>query len=272
MPIPKLKIIETNPVLQDYEQLKNKLFIDTDSVIEKPPICLSIVQHGKNYRFGTLGNFSCIGGKGKARKGFLVSAIIASCLGYSNILNFNAHLTIGKKIVLFDTEQGDYDLQIAAKRAIRLNNLNQHPDYFDVYALRQLTTSDRVYFIEQYLEKTKDVGIIFIDGIRDLLIDINNTDQSTELTTKLMQWTKVYNIHICVILHENPGSDKLRGHLGTEITNKAETVISVEKPKENQDLSIVIPKATRGTIPFKEFAFLINEYGLPELTDYELTF
>lgn len=112
------------------------------------------------------------------------------------------------------------------------------------------------------------MGLIVIDGIRDLLTDINNPDQSTVLVTKLMQWTKVYNIHASVVLHENPGSDKLRGHLGTEVQNKAESVISIEKPLENPEISRVIPKFIRGAREFEEFAFTINEDALPEKANY----
>ena len=268
MPIPKLNITESNSVSIDYSQLKDELFINIDNEYKKPPICIEICQNGNKYRFGTFGNFSVIGGKGKAKKGFLVSAIIGSSLTGEKILNFKTYFN-GKKIVLFDTEQGNYDLYVASKRSVRLNQFDYHPENLDVFALRQLSTEDRVTFIENYLEEEhQKLGMIVIDGVRDLIVDINNTDQSTEITTKIMQWTKIYNIHAVLVLHENPGSDKLRGHLGTELTNKAETVISVEKQQEREDVSMVIPKFTRGTMPFNQFSFEIDETGLPILSNF----
>ncbi len=42
-----------------------------------------------------------------------------------------------------------------------------------------------------------------IDGIRDLLTDINSPDQATEITDFLMKWAERFNIHIIVILHQN---------------------------------------------------------------------
>lgn len=271
MPIARLKATETNYTEIDYSKLVVDLCINTDNEYAKPPICIEISQRGEKYRFGTFGNFSVIGGKSKAKKGFIVSSILASAIYGNNILNFKTHFN-DKEIVLFDTEQGDYDLFIASKRIVRLNQLEFHPKKLKVFALRQLNTEDRVVFIENYIEKNKNIGLIIIDGIRDLLIDINSTDQSTELTTKLMQWTKVYNIHATVVLHENPGSDKLRGHIGTEIMNKAETVISVEMVAENNNVSLVKPRYTRGAKPFDEFSFEINEFGLPELSNYQPEF
>lgn len=266
MPIPRLKVTGSSNYLDvDYEQLSKDLTINTDKYYEKPPICIEIAQCGKRFRFGTYQNFSVIGGKGKARKTFFVSALIAASLSSNNILDIRSNFE-GKKVVFFDTEQSEYDLYWAAKRAVLLNGLTAHPLNYEVYCLRALSPIERTVFIDNYLNRSKGVGLIVIDGIRDLLTDINNPEQSTEITTKLMQWTKVYDIHASVVLHENPGSDKLRGHLGTEITNKAETVISIEKSKEQDEISRIIPKFIRGTKAFEQYAFLINESGLPEIT------
>ena len=265
MPIQRLKKTENSNYIDiDYDKLSNDLYINTDNEIEKPPICIQIIQNGEKYRFGTYGNFSVIGGKGKARKTFFISALLGSSLSDNVILNIKSFFE-GKKIAYFDTEQSEYDLHWSAKRAIQLNNESFHPSNYDVYCLRPLDPDNRVLFIENYLEKTDNIGLVVIDGVRDLIIDINSPDQSTEITTKIMQWTKTYNIHICLVLHQNPGSDKLRGHIGTEITNKAETYVSIEVPSDNKDISLVIPKACRGTKPFNEYGFKINDNILPEL-------
>jgi hypothetical protein len=272
MPIPKLKITENQNYSDiDYSQLSSDLSIYVDKHYDKPPTCIEIWQHGEKHRFGTLGNFSVIGGKGKSRKTFFISALIGAALGGNKILNICSDFN-KKRIVFFDTEQSEYDLYWAARRAVLLNQITYHPTNYDVFCLRPLSPIERVAFIENYLEQTMNVGYIVIDGIRDLLTDINSPEQATEITTKLMQWTKVYDIHASVVLHENPGSDKLRGHLGTEVQNKAETVISIEKPTDNPTVSRVIPKFIRGSKEFDEFAFTINENALPELTNYEIDF
>lgn len=264
MPIPKLKIIENQNYSDiDYSQLSKDLSISIDNHYDKPPICIEIIQHGERFRFGTLGNFSVVGGKGKARKTFFISAILAASLGQNKILNIKANFD-NKRVVFFDTEQSEYDLYWSARRACLLNQVDKHLNNYDVFCLRPLSPIERTSFIENYLEQNENIGLIVIDGIRDLLTDINSPEQATEIVTKLMQWTKVYNIHASVVLHENPGSDKLRGHLGTEVTNKAETVVSIEKPKDQPEISKIIPKFIRGAKEFDEYAFTINENGLPE--------
>ena len=57
------------------------------------------------------------------------------------------------------------------------------------------------------------------------------------------------------VLHTNPNSDKARGHLGSTLMRKAETVIFVHRVGE---LSLVEPQYCRN-MPFERFAFRIEE-------------
>ena len=59
-----------------------------------------------------------------------------------------------------------------------------------------------------------------IDGIRDLVYDINSPSEATCVISKLMQWTDEYQIHLHTILHQNKSDENARGHIGTEINNK----------------------------------------------------
>ena len=110
---------------------------------------------------------------------------------------------------------------------------------------------------------------MIIDGIRDMVYDINSPGESTRIISKLMQWTDERQIHIHTILHQNKGDENARGHIGTELNNKAETVLLVEKDKSNGDISKVSAMHIRA-MDFEPFAFRINERALPELVeDYQ---
>ena len=54
-----------------------------------------------------------------------------------------------------------------------------------------------------------------------------------------MQWTDEYQIHLHTILHQNKRDENARGHIGTESNNKAETVIQIEKDKDDSKISKV---------------------------------
>lgn len=66
------------------------------------------------------------------------------------------------------------------------------------------------------------------------------------------------------ILHQNKSDENARGHIGTEINNKAETVIQIEKDKDDSNISKVESVHTRSK-DFLPFAFCINAQSLPEL-------
>lgn len=95
----------------------------------------------------------------------------------------------------------------------------------------------------------------------DLCNDPNDLHESEALVCELMRWSCEYDNHILCVLHSNPGGDKARGHLGSALLRKSETVMLV---KADGDTSVVSPQYCRNE-PFTEFAFRINAEVLPEL-------
>ena len=165
--------------------------------------------------------------------------------------------------ILFDTEQSRYDVLKVNKRIIDMCGLKEQPDNFQSYSLRQYTPEERLLIIDYILKETKNIGYVIIDGIRDLINDINNIDQSIDITTKLMQWTDQYNCHISVGLHLNKGQNaELRGHLGSEIQNKAESIIEIEKDPDNDKWNIIKARDFR-RIQFDSIGMTIDENYFP---------
>lgn len=81
-----------------------------------------------------------------------------------------------------------------------------------------------------------------------------------------MQWTDDRQIHIHTILHQNKNDENARGHIGTELNNKAETIMQVEVDKDDKSISVVEAVHIRDR-EFEPFAFRINEDALPELVE-----
>ena len=69
---------------------------------------------------------------------------------------------------------------------------------------------------------------------------------------------------IGTILHQNKNDENARGHIGTELNNKAETVMQIEVDKEERSISVVEAIHIRDR-EFEPFAFRINSETLPEL-------
>ena len=113
--------------------------------------------------------------------------------------------------------------------------------------------------------------MVVIDGIRDIVKDINNPEESTTAINNIMRWTDVYKVHILAVLHQNPGKEtgnKLRGHIGTEAMNKAETVISVVKSDSDEHAIVNGDFMRRET--FKSFGLKYDkETNLPVVVELE---
>ena len=235
---------------------------------ETPPQIIWI----DNSTIATLGNFSASTGKAKSKKTFNVSAIVAASLAGKQVLNYRAHLPEGKRKILYvDTEQSRFHCKRVLCRILRLAGLptDTHPPLLEFLCLRGYATKERLRKIEEAIYDLDDLGLVVIDGIRDLAHDINSPGEATDLITKLMQWTDERRIHIHTVLHLNKGDDNTRGHLGTELNNKAETVLQITKDDFDRDISSVAAMHIRDR-DFEPFAFRINANALPELVeDYQ---
>ncbi|KAB4308654.1 AAA family ATPase [Bacteroides thetaiotaomicron] len=222
-----------------------------------------------NSTIATLGNFSASTGKAKAKKTFNVSAIVAASLAGRQVLNYRAHLPEGKRRILYvDTEQSRFHCHNVLERILRLAGLPTTTDNenLDFICLREYTPAVRIEVIDYALRQNKGYGLVIIDGIRDLMLDINNAGESVEVINRMMEWSSRYDLHIHCVLHLNKGDNNVRGHIGTEMSNKAETVLVISKSNENPGISEVHALHIREK-EFKPFAFTINETGLPVIAE-----
>ena len=117
--------------------------------------------------------------------------------------------------------------------------------------------------IEYAISTTPGIGLVIIDGIRDLMYDINNATEATNVITRLMSWTDRYQIHIHTVLHQNKADDNVRGHIGTELNNKAETVLQIAKSIDDNSISEVTAPLIR-SIDMEPMAFSVDDEGLPK--------
>ena len=218
-------------LLEELHACKADPFADYD----KPVTAIHMIDGDNEFPLFTMGNFSAVSGKSKSGKTLLISAMVASALSGDTVLGkFRGEMPQDRQsIVYIDTEMADFDLQWVMKRIMKMADITKG-DKVDItfYRLREKDTHKRVELIDLAIRSTDNVGLVVVDGIRDIVKDINNPEESTLAINHIMRWTDVYRLHLIAVLHQNPGKEsgnKLRGHIGTEAMNKAEAVISVVK-------------------------------------------
>lgn len=198
--------------------------------IEIPPALISFDKTP----VATTGNFSAVIGKPKSRKSYFLSYLIAQAFTkHAGKIQVNQPQH-GIGVGIFDTEQSSHKTQKNVNIIAKM--VGGDPENINLvsYNLRKYNSKTRTELIEQYLiDNAGDVQLMIIDGIRDLVTSINDEQEASTIVGKLMYWSQEYNLHIVVVLHQNKADGNARGHLGTEVINKAETIIEVEKIDEH---------------------------------------
>lgn len=265
-----LAIINLPDTVIKVDSLKEKLeaaMVTATEHIETPPICFEIKDGDLSSEIGTLGNISLWIGKAKQGKTFALSmALAAAETGEWLFDKMKISLPEEQKtVLLFDTEQSRYHVQRVVKRICKLTERTE-PFNLVTFGLRKYSPQERLELVEYAINNMPNLGFIVIDGIRDLITSINDEEQASMITSKVMKWSEEKNIHIAMVLHTNKGDNNARGHLGTELTNKSETVISIGKDDEITEQMLVKPEYCRSR-EFTPFGFKIDEYGIPYIVD-----
>jgi len=225
-----------------------------------PPTVLSI----DNIAFGSLGNFSCLSGKSKSRKTFFLSLLIAAALDTEDRFQRIKTEIPNTTILHFDTEQAKHHTQNVSERIHSLLEKTNKIENYKCYCLRPHNPQTRIDIIEEAIYNTPNLKLVVIDGIADLIVGYNNEEEASKIMSKFLKWTFEMNIHIITIIHQNKGDNHAKGHLGSFIYQKAETILSVEK---DGGVSKVETSYSRG-VEIPPMSFSIDENLLPFLVDY----
>lgn len=197
-------------------------------------------------------SISTLIGKAKSGKTTCVAWIIAKII------------KLELKCLWIDTEQGLYYGSRTQHWVLGIAGLPSS-EFLLFYDLKIHNPKLRAEIVEELI-KLISPDIVIIDGIRDLVFDINEPTEATIMSGNLMKWADIHNCHILSILHQNKGNEHARGHLGSEMINKSETVIKVSQ--DEKKITLCEPEFTRGE-PFPMFAFDRDEHGRPYMVNYQ---
>jgi len=265
--------LEDPKINEEYQNKVSKHRVLYNEFIPNEKPCIEIVEENETFSFARFGNITTITGQSGAKKSFFVSAIAGAWINPEKLVLNRIKVTAPedkRRVLYFDTEQSRGDVKEVLNRIIEIaafKNLNEkHLELILCFSIKAMSPKERHEFISSTIHKEENIGLVIIDGIKDLMTSVNNEEQTSVIITDLLKWSEEQNIHICSILHENPLSEKMRGHIGTELINKCESVVSIQKNTENATRSEVVAKKTRKK-QFSNFAFRISEAGIPIFDD-----
>lgn len=217
---------------------------------------------------GSLGDYCLLTGRPKAGKTKYLAGAMAAAISRKEVFGLRIKLPDNKRrVVHWDTEQGKRSHYNLLQLMGALADMPA-PDYFDSFHCRQDGAREIMMMIEYYLNTYPDTGILFIDGLLDLIANFNDVMDSKKLVDWLKRITESKNVHIIAIVHRSMSVDKSIGHLGSTLDRAAQSVLIVEKVKETKQY-ILRPEYLRDADDFTPRAIYYNkQLEIWEQTEY----
>lgn len=206
-----------------------------------------------------------LSGKAKSGKTFVCSILMALCFR-SEVLSVNRIEPRRLHVLWYDTEQSEESTQdILKNRILPMTGIteSQFPvNLFDIFNVRSIPYSERLPLLETAVRHYKP-DLVILDGIRDLVADINDGIVAQEVVERLMHLASEERCCIVCVLHQNKSVEdrNLRGWIGTELKNKAFEVYECAKSSE-RIFAWSQTDTRKYDIPDK-LKFAINEEGIP---------
>lgn len=259
----ELTVVSKKWTLQEIEKLR----IFASDVIPVPDV---VLKFGDKI-IATRKNIFGVTGKAKVGKTFLMTLLNSAVLQKGVFQNtLQSFLKDGKdEIAYFDTEQSPYHVSLVMQRIYKM--VGEKVVKLRMINLDAIATEERKEIIETYIYANPKIALVVIDGVADLLYGVNDEIAATKLADDLRRWATQCDVAIGYVLHQNPSdNDKMRGHLGTILMNKSETVIKISTAKDDESIKLVETTQTRNAKP-DNWSFEILD-GMPIIMEqvYEL--
>ena len=187
-------------------------------------------------------------------------------------------------VLWYDTEQSDESTQDILKNRIMTliktttdltDSTDKNPcdscnslfeKSIDAFNVRAVEWKQRRSLLTEAVRRCRP-DLVIVDGIRDLVNDINDGVLAQEVMEELLHLATEHDCCIVCVLHQNKSGEdnNLRGWIGTELMYKAFEVYACEKllPQRVFKLSQTL---TRKYDIYQSLYFEVNAEGLPTAT------
>ena len=182
-------------------------------------------------------------------------------------------------VLWYDTEQSDESTQDILKNRIMKLAADKHGlaqadlfdaennswsgKMFDVFNVRGVAWKERRSLLCEAVTRCKP-DLVIVDGIRDLVNDINDGVLAQEVMEELLHLATEAECCIACVLHQNKSGEdhNLRGWIGTELMNKAFEVYSCEKMMPQRIFKLEQTQTRKYDIE-RPMYYEVNDDGLP---------
>jgi hypothetical protein len=200
---------------------------------------------------GEMITFLGAAGSGKSS----ISSMACACAmegGMQEALMFKGDFQ-NRAIIHLDTEQGEIDYYRTCKEMLWQSVVpNGHnPNNFYSYRLTDYSLEQKVSFLDYIVNKIPNIGLVFLDGIVDLVQDFNDLKESKMLVSYVRALSSKHRFLLIPILHNARSTGSARGHTGAFLLEKSKAVFNCVNDKEMGHTTVKNTKS-RGFSPLND--------------------
>ena len=221
------------------------------SIFMEPSASIDVLRF-KSKRILSAGNISALvappgTGKSSVCEAIACGSIYRECDSFGFGFTHNP----GEKGVLYvDTERSSDDVKKGMRSMGRRVMINKYPSLIDENGF--FKGMDYVSMIEipgkssrqselELLIKNKGYKMVILDGITDFIRDANDAAEAADFISWMIAVANSEQLGFFVTIHDNPvnSKDKPRGHIGSELYRKCESLLIMKKAPEDNTIRVI---------------------------------
>ena len=214
------------------------------------------------------GEVVTVTGKPKSGKTYFLSLLMTACTTDRDVIGIRRTTDSPPlKCLWYDTEQCQQSTrEIIADRIRPMATDSQgcfQEEMYDIFNSRSLDFSERMELLESAVAHCHP-DLVVIDGICDLIRDINDGTTVKAVVENLMRTAQAYDCCIVCAIHQNKGAEDRnpRGWIGTELNNKSFEVYACELLKPEMIFAVEQMLSRRYRME-SLFYFVVDDNGMP---------
>ncbi len=218
--------VENDPLKKIYDEIQLRQY-DHSKPVEAVPAMVTLNGTPIIRR----GNISTLTAQTGAGKTHVLNSIIRALASGERALGFEGE--IDGKVVYLDFEQSedDFDAAIRFQAKIGADSIVKAHHLTGYGAKKAKATIGAV------LKYEENVKLLIVDGYADCVSSVNDDQECGDFVKDLLFAAQELQIAVLGVLHLNPGSDfKSRGHLGSELDRKSETVMQITQDGDVREI------------------------------------
>lgn len=184
----ELRLFHGRPQVMEYRDIEEQYRGQLDSHLVRPDADYGEMRPTMLYQgipCFPRQDLVAITGKAKCGKTWATSILMAAAMWGGEILGMEAAEDL-LKVLYVDTEQAAYSTQKVLQRVLKMSTLPYNDERLQMLNLRRETHDLRLQLLLATMSRMRP-DLVIIDGVRDLLLDFNDIEESMTLINRLMK-------------------------------------------------------------------------------------